>query len=196
MPRSTEQFEKIREQKKKLIMETALELFAKKGFDATSMSQVAQKAGISKGLAYNYFKSKQEILDSIIKTGFDSVYANFDLNHDGILTEDEFRHFIRETIGMVFENRIFWKLFLSLMLKEGQAESALEKYSKTNNDIALILNRFIISRGANNVDECLMAVSCTLKGAFLITVTSPDIPDAESFTDMIIKSCMKLISAN
>ena len=196
MPRSSEQFDKIRTQRKKLIMDTALELFSENGFHATSMRQVAQKAGISKGLTYNYFSSKQEILDTIVKTGFDSVYAHFDLNHDGVLTEDEFRHFIRQTLNMVFKNRIFWKLFLSLMLKEGQAESALEKYSKTNNDIVLILKRFIISRGANNIDECLMAVSCTLKGAFLITVTSPDIPDAESFTDMIIKSCMKLISAN
>ena len=121
MPRSTEQFEKIREQKKKLIMETALELFAKKGFDATSMSQVAQKAGISKGLAYNYFKSKQEILDSIIKTGFDSVYAHFDQNYDGVLTDSEFYYFIRETFRTVFENSICRKLFLSLILKEGQA---------------------------------------------------------------------------
>ncbi len=194
MPRSEEQFEKIRNQKTKLIMNTALRLFAEKGFHATSMSQVAEKAGISKGLAYNYFKSKQEILDSIIQTGFDSVYANFDLNHDGILTEDEFRHFIRETIGMVFENRIFWKLFLSLMLKEGQAEAALEKYSKTNNDIVLILKRFIISRGATNIDECLMSVSFILKGAFLIAVTSPEITDPGNFTEMVINACMKQIS--
>jgi AcrR family transcriptional regulator len=194
MPRSEEQFEKIRNQKTKLIMDTALELFAEKGFHATSMSQVAEKAGISKGLAYNYFKSKQEILDSIIKTGFDSVYANFDLNHDGILTEDEFRHFIRETIGMVFENRIFWKLFLSLMLKEGHAEAAIGKYSNANDVIISMLKRFIAFRGTSNTEESLMSVSFILKGAFLIAVTSPEMSDPGIFTEMVINACMKQIS--
>ena len=70
MPRSLKQNEKIRKQKKQLILDTALELFAENGFHATSMSQVAKKAGVSKGLAYNYFESKQDILDEIIKTGF------------------------------------------------------------------------------------------------------------------------------
>ncbi|MFW5756578.1 MAG: TetR/AcrR family transcriptional regulator, partial [Tangfeifania sp.] len=86
MPRSSEQFNDIRKQKKKLIMDTALELFAENGFHATSISQIAKKAGISKGLAYNYFESKDEILDQIVKSGFDSVYSHFDMNHDGVLT--------------------------------------------------------------------------------------------------------------
>jgi AcrR family transcriptional regulator len=196
MPRSTEQFEKIREQKKKLIMETALELFAKKGFDATSMSQVAQKAGISKGLAYNYFKSKQEILDSIIKTGFDSVYAHFDQNHDGVLTDSEFYYFIRETFRMVFENRIFWKLFLSLILKEGQAESALEKYGKSTEEIAFILNRYIKSKGILDTEECMMLVSLMLKGAFLVAVTSHEVVDTENFANMIVNTCKNKIASN
>ena len=56
-PRSAKQFKDIRKQKTELIMETALELFAENGFHATSMSQIAKKAGISKGLAYNYFEN-------------------------------------------------------------------------------------------------------------------------------------------
>ena len=196
MPRSSEQFEKIRDQKKKLIMETALELFAENGYHATSMSQVAQKAGISKGLAYNYFKSKQEILDTIIKTGFDSVYTHFDLNHDGVLTDSEFYYFIRETFRMVFENRIFWKLFLSLILKEGQAESALKKYGKSNEEIAFILNKYIKSKGIADTEECMMLVSLMLKGAFLVAVTSQKVIDTENFANMIVNTCKKLIANN
>ena len=50
MPKSPEQFDDIRKQKKQLIMDTALELFAENGFHATSISQIAAKAKISKGL--------------------------------------------------------------------------------------------------------------------------------------------------
>ena len=53
-PRTEQQFEEIRESKKKLILETALELFASEGFHTTPISRIASEAGISKGLLYNY----------------------------------------------------------------------------------------------------------------------------------------------
>ena len=65
-PRSAKQFKEIRKEKKDHIMEVALELFAENGFHATSISQIAKKAGISKGLTYNYFESKKELLDELI----------------------------------------------------------------------------------------------------------------------------------
>src|ERR687894_3276590 len=42
------------------ILEAALELFAEKGYEATTMRDVAREAGASLGLAYRYFASKEE----------------------------------------------------------------------------------------------------------------------------------------
>lgn len=50
---------------KKLISETALELFAQNGYLGTSMSDIAGQLGITKGALYKHYASKQEILDSI-----------------------------------------------------------------------------------------------------------------------------------
>ena len=50
---------------KKLISETALELFAQNGYLGTSMSDIAGRLGITKGALYKHYASKQEILDSI-----------------------------------------------------------------------------------------------------------------------------------
>lgn len=49
------------------IVTAALMLFAEKGFHATSMAEVAAAAGVSKGLAYNYFASKDALLLAIIE---------------------------------------------------------------------------------------------------------------------------------
>ncbi|HET6559885.1 MAG TPA: TetR/AcrR family transcriptional regulator, partial [Prolixibacteraceae bacterium] len=68
MPRTTVQFEAIREEKRKLILETALELFAENGYHGTSISHITKKAGISKGLLYNYFVSKEDVLKNIIRS--------------------------------------------------------------------------------------------------------------------------------
>ncbi|MFC0190513.1 TetR/AcrR family transcriptional regulator [Fictibacillus aquaticus] len=52
--------------KKQLIMESALELFAKQGFEATSVQQITDHAGISKGAFYLSFKSKDELIIALI----------------------------------------------------------------------------------------------------------------------------------
>lgn len=49
------------------ILEEALSLFSTQGFAATTMRQIAAKAGVSLGSIYNHFSSKEEIFLAIIK---------------------------------------------------------------------------------------------------------------------------------
>ena len=51
---------------KEKIVQAALLLFSENGFHATSTTQIADRANVSKGLMYNYFKSKEELLFAII----------------------------------------------------------------------------------------------------------------------------------
>jgi len=48
------------------IEDAALELYMEQGYHATSMRQVADKAGLALGGIYNHFKSKEEIFEAII----------------------------------------------------------------------------------------------------------------------------------
>jgi AcrR family transcriptional regulator len=65
-PRKREDNESIREERRKSILEVALRLFANKGYESTSISQLAKEAGISKGLIYTYFESKEALLKSLV----------------------------------------------------------------------------------------------------------------------------------
>jgi AcrR family transcriptional regulator len=194
MPRSKEQYEKIRKQKKQLIMDSALELFAENGFHATSMSQVAKKAGVSKGLAYNYFESKQEILDGIIATGFDSIYSHFDLNHDGILNRDEFEHFIRNSFKAISENRKFWKLYSTIIMQADLAESMMEKYGDRSQTIMQILNQFIASMGRKDPEGDMMVISSLIKGALMIVMSAPDFFPLKQLEDKVTEACFRLLT--
>lgn len=194
MPRSQEQYDEIRKQKKQLIMDSALELFAENGFHATSMSQVAKKAGVSKGLAYNYFESKQEILDEIIKTGFDSIYSHFDLNHDGILTRDEFEHFIRNSFKAISKNRKFWKLYSAIIMQADLAESMMEKYGDRSQSIMQMLNQFIATMGSTDPEGDLMVISSLVKGALLVVISAPDFFPVQQLEDKVTEACFKLIT--
>lgn len=52
--------------KKQLIMDKALELFAEQGFEATSIQQITEKCGISKGAFYLSFNSKDQLISAMI----------------------------------------------------------------------------------------------------------------------------------
>ena len=52
------------DQTKALILETALEMFRERGYDNTTMRAVAQKAGVSLGNAYYYFRSKEYLIQA------------------------------------------------------------------------------------------------------------------------------------
>lgn len=54
------------EKRKNEILDISEELFAKNGFDYTSTNDILNKAGIARGTLYYYFKSKEDILDSVI----------------------------------------------------------------------------------------------------------------------------------
>ena len=54
-----------RRSKRELILDAAIQVFARTGFHRARVSDIAGEAGIAYGLVYHYFKNKEEILDTI-----------------------------------------------------------------------------------------------------------------------------------
>ena len=52
---------------KQVIIEAALDLFSAQGFEATSVSQIADAVGICKASLYSHFENKQAILDELVQ---------------------------------------------------------------------------------------------------------------------------------
>ena len=78
---------------KQEILETALDLFSVLGYEATSVSQIADAVGIRKASLYSHFGSKQEILDALVETVMEqynrhSVFARADWD-DHVFTRDK-----------------------------------------------------------------------------------------------------------
>jgi AcrR family transcriptional regulator len=55
------------EERRLQIMETALKVYAEKGFKSASIKDISEAAGISQGLMYHYFKNKEDLLAETIK---------------------------------------------------------------------------------------------------------------------------------
>ena len=72
---------------KQEILEAALELFSVQGFEATSVSQIADAVGIRKASLYSHFENKQAILDALVKNVLaqyeeHSIFARTDWEKD------------------------------------------------------------------------------------------------------------------
>lgn len=74
-PRSEQQWEEMRRNSSQRIISAALKVFKKKGFHRASMEEIAKQAKVSKGLAYNYFRSKEDLLLMVVGLRFDEAEA-------------------------------------------------------------------------------------------------------------------------
>ncbi len=93
-PRTTPKNEEIRKESMQNIMNAAFSLIARQGYDSTSIAQIAAEAGVSKGLMYNYFESKEDLLEKLVA----STMAESDLTAESLISEDP-----AETLRNLFE---------------------------------------------------------------------------------------------
>ena len=61
-------YQRRKEDRPQEITEAAFEAFAEKGYSATKVADVAKRAGVSKGLMYLYFKTKEELFKAVVKS--------------------------------------------------------------------------------------------------------------------------------
>ncbi|OCA80878.1 TetR/AcrR family transcriptional regulator [Pseudobacillus wudalianchiensis] len=95
-------------EKEKLVIETAIKLFAAKGFASTSIQEIAEEAGISKGAFYLYFKSKDELLYSTLQYYFDIIEKRLSLYEDQkLLPREKFVYQLKELIETLSEHKEF-----------------------------------------------------------------------------------------
>ncbi|MBD2867285.1 TetR/AcrR family transcriptional regulator [Paenibacillus arenilitoris] len=81
MPRTKEQYEEMRNATKQKIEAAAMHLFVHKGFGATSVQDIADRAGISIGLLYRHYKTKESLFRELAEfalAGLNRMIAMFE----------------------------------------------------------------------------------------------------------------------
>ncbi len=130
MPRTETQNIEKRNQTKAKILNTALSLFARKGFSATTIDDIAKEAEISKGLAYNYFKSKKELLHAVvgmIQPMLDEMFRSMD---NSLSPAEQIRRLITVSFDSIKNESDFWKLYFMMSVQP----DILEEVSNFFND--------------------------------------------------------------
>jgi AcrR family transcriptional regulator len=66
------------EEKRRLILDAAVRVFAHKGFHTSRVGDIAEEAGVAHGLLYHYFPSKDEVLDTIFRETWSRLLEEID----------------------------------------------------------------------------------------------------------------------
>lgn len=155
---------------RKKILDAALDLFSTQGFEATSVSQIADRVGIRKASMYSHFASKQEILESLMQETMkhyerhtiflDSSIADQDLNVKSIteIIVGQIRYIIHEPQIVKGRKMLTVEQFRNPILAELQTK---QNYTNVMNFFAGLVKK-LIEQGklADNDPEIMTAQLC------------------------------------
>ena len=159
---------------KQEILVASLELFSVQGFEATSISQIADAVGIRKASLYSHFESKQAILDALIKDvleqyGAHSIFARTDWEKDAgdlPLTPDAAAQMILGQIRYILHDPSISRARKMLVIEQFQNPELAKLQTKQNYSDVLQyftgLVKQLIRQGvlAENAPEIMAAQFC------------------------------------
>ena len=125
---------------KQEILKASLELFSVQGFEATSISQIADAVGIRKASLYSHFDSKQAILNAIVKEvleqyGKHSIFARANWEKDAgnlPLTADEAVRMIQGQIRYILHDPAISRARKMLVIEQFQNPELAKLQTKQN----------------------------------------------------------------
>lgn len=149
--------------RKQAIMEKAVELFAKQGIEATSIQQITDYCGISKGAFYLSFKSKNELIISIIDYFMEVFISEIDHVVKSSKKENLLYSFYYTIIQMLNKHSSFGKIIInepSLFIKDELIEKASKYNTLFDNTILSIVEQLYHEQ----IDHLKYELSQCIKG--------------------------------
>jgi AcrR family transcriptional regulator len=117
-----------RDETRSRILEAALELFARDGFDDTTVRAIAARCGLTDAAIFYYFPSKRHLLDALwrIPSGR-NIRA---LTPSGVMTEERVRELTDETLDFIADNHAVMRLMTFEALAGDRTATALQQESR------------------------------------------------------------------
>jgi AcrR family transcriptional regulator len=190
MPRTEEANERIRQISIEKIRNTAMELFIKQGYHATSIGEIAKNANISKGLLYNYFKGKEELLATMVEVRISELVRVMNTANALKTPADQLKYIVEGAIDNVQQKPEVFRFYLHLQTQP-ISDQVLIKYSKQlieeNARQFQLQCKMFENLGVTEPIKRSLYFSSTLQGIMLMISTYPDQFPIEDIKAQIIR---------
>ena len=119
MVRNREQAERMRGAAREAILAGALAAFGEKGFGGATTAEVAERAGVSKGLVFNYFPTKEALLEALVEHTLGESLGHWERAEWSGPAAAQLERIVEVGIAQVLERPDFYRLYFSLVLQPG-----------------------------------------------------------------------------
>lgn len=153
-------------EKEKVIIQAGMKLFAQKGFSSTSIQEIATESNISKGAFYLHFKSKDDLLLSILEYIFETIESSRLVFENQDISPRE--KFIKQ-ITAFFRTFIGHKEFMIMLSKEQaipRNEEIKKLFFKKRFDSHLLHRKGLVSMYGQKIEPYSIDLALILEGLF------------------------------
>jgi AcrR family transcriptional regulator len=173
-PRTKEQFELIRENKKEQIINAAIECFGTRGYYSVTISQLAKDAGISKGLLYNYYSSKEDLLKQIFHRIMKEFIGYLDSDNDGIIEKHELLEYFDKIIEFLQNNIPLGKMYISIFSQPSVLDILNEEIVAASRQPLGMITRYFEAQGYEDPELEVAFLSTLFSGMMSEYLTDPE----------------------
>ncbi|OOM79238.1 TetR/AcrR family transcriptional regulator [Clostridium sp. BL-8] len=191
--------ERKKQLKEKELLLAAYNLFFKKGFEKTSIDDIAKNAGVAKGTFYLYFNDKHDILNKLILQKSNEIIKEALAKTNALGSEDYrertlffIEHIINylknnESLLRLINKNISWGLYRKAIMKP-------EAYNEVKKVLDLFINN-LTNEGMNKEDaEMTLFMIFELVGSVCFTTIILKEPvDIESIKPLLFKKILAMI---
>ena len=188
MPTRQEQ----KQQRRQEILQAALELFVSKGYAATKITDIAEKASMSVGLLFHYFESKEKLYEELVKMGLQGTAMPGEQKCEHAI--DFFVQFTEQLFTFMKEQPIVAKMFV-LMADAQRSEGTPEEIRRIAMQVSTI-EQFVPIIEWGQKEGCIREGNpLTLSNAFWCSIqgvaeqyaanSKMELPEAEWLVDIV-----------
>lgn len=177
MPKSTNQKERI--------VQTALKLFAERGFASTPVSLIARKARVSQGLMYNFFKSKDELLHDMMRRGFEDIQRSMQPYSSSVNPREAIKQHVRQTITIIGEHEEFWRLLHAIRLQGDVAKKMRQAFTGIVKQVTQSFAKVFRDLGYARPDLEAVLFLAQIDGLVILYLQDPHTPIQELAEQLI-----------
>lgn len=199
MPRNTKE-DSIKTRSK--LLESALDVFSEKSFSDVTLSEIAERVGMTKGALYWHFKNKSDLLSKLIGEIFLDSEMEFAEKFGEPKTLAELRDYYKKKLVLPSRNNKFMKIN-AIMLRRFEwpedvrsnvfslLKDQITREKKMINDILLRSRQEGIIRQDIEADEVSSAITSVFYGLFILVLNEIVTDDITKCTDFICNAFKK-----
>lgn len=178
--------EEIRGKSKERILSAAIKLFAHEGYFGTSISKIAKEAGVSKSLMYNYFSSKEDLLNAIIEDALEHGNEMALEMQKARSPQEQLKYLIEKSFEWIMVKEEYAKMLMGLSIQVGKFPQIQKIVTEKLNEMRQFYIQLFRQLGFENAEMEANIFGALMDGLGLQYVSVGDLMGMQKIKEFLI----------